>query len=345
MQTKLKKPEITRVDRDNIPPLGAIFGTGRSGSTWLGAMVSSHPEVAYRFEPFHRLSKTNSAIAIALEQIRSSDFSFQDLNSLYQALLPASPELEKPPFFAKSYSTNLPLGRGFTWSLARKNDWGKKLFSRLYTPKGNPTLIFKEVALVDVMSKLLELNQVPIVYLLRHPCGVVASTLKGQKETLMPSGRRSVLQNLLTKHQPHLAEKYQDRLAQMHVCEQEALLWLMDVERSVRLCQAHQNALVVVYERLVEQPLETLEKIFTHFGLSMNPQSIKFIEQSTHSSLKSKIQAGEIGINKYFSVYRNSQSCRDRWKQDLSGEDIERVMNIVKDSQGYALGAATGLWT
>ena len=331
-------------NQHNDIKLGAIFGTGRSGTTWLGAMVSSHPEVAYRFEPFHRLSKSKPEIAAALEQIRSEDFSSQDLANIYQALLPAYPEIEKPPFFPKSYGMGFPLGREFTWPLARKTSWGRNLFSHLYMPKGNPTLIFKEVALEDVLTKLLNLNQVPIVYILRHPCGVVSSLLRGQKDALMPTGMRSVLLNLLTKHQPHLAEKYQGQLQQMHISEQEALLWLVEVEQAIQVCQANSNALIVVYEQLVEQPREMLEKILTHFGLTMTSQCLEFIEQSSQSSMSSKIKRGEIGINQYFSVFRNSRSSRERWKQEFSAEDTQRVMRIIQNSKGYALGAATGLW-
>ena len=37
--------------------LAGVFGTSRCGSTWLGSIIASHPEVAYRFEPFHRRKK------------------------------------------------------------------------------------------------------------------------------------------------------------------------------------------------------------------------------------------------------------------------------------------------
>ncbi|MGL5078013.1 MAG: sulfotransferase domain-containing protein [Waterburya sp.] len=343
MQNNSKNLQKSIINQQKNTKLGAIFGSGRCGTTWLGAMVSSHPEVAYRFEPFHRLKTSKPAIATALKQIRSDNFSTQDLDLIYQALLPAYPEIEKPPFFSKSYGM-FPIGKALTWHLARKTSWGEKVFSQLYLPQGRPTLIFKEVALVDVLTKLLALNQVPIVYLLRHPCAVISSLLKGQKDALMPSGRRSVLADLLTAHQPHLAMKYAEQLPQMHISEQEALLWLLDVEEAIQVCQANPNALIIVYEQLVEQPLETLEKIFTHFGLSMNSQSQKFIEQSTENSMTSKIKKGEIGINQYFSIFRDSQSCRDRWKQELAVEDIKRIMEIIQDSQSYALGVATGLW-
>jgi hypothetical protein len=328
----------------SAPKLGGIFGTGRCGTTWLGAMVSSHPEVAYRFEPFHRLKNSKKAIATALEKIRAEDFSAQDLDLIYQALLPAYPEVEKPPFFAKNYGM-FPFGRTLTWPFARKTSWAGNVFSQLYLPQGKPTLIFKEVALVDVLTKLLGLNQVPIVYMLRHPCGVISSVLKGQKDALMPTGRRSVLLNLLTEHEPHLAAQYAAKLSEMDIVEQEALLWLLDVEKAIQVCQANPHALIVVYEQLVEQPLETLAKIFTHFGLSMDSQVENFLGQSTEYSMASRIKRGEIGINQYFSIFRNSQSCRDRWKQEMSPEDIKRIMSIVDQSQGCALGVATGLWT
>jgi hypothetical protein len=46
------------MENDNYSPrIMGIFGTGRSGSSWLGSIIDSHPQVAYRFEPFHRLKQ------------------------------------------------------------------------------------------------------------------------------------------------------------------------------------------------------------------------------------------------------------------------------------------------
>lgn len=322
--------------------LGAIFGTGRSGTTWLGSIVSSHPEISYRFEPFHRLYKTNTEINRTIDLIRSDTFSEKDLPQIYRALAPAYPECEKPPFFTKKYS--IRAGRKLAWPLSRNNPLGAYIFKRIYTPRERPMLIFKEVDYVDILTKLIEQTEIPIVYIVRHPCAVVSSVIRGQKNSLMPSKRRSVLASLLAKHEPLLAKKYRDRLDSLKVCEQEALLWLIDVGRALRACKNSSNGLVVVYEQLTQLPLETSEKVFQHFALDMTSESIAFIEESTQSSSSSRIKSGEVGIDPYFSVFRDPKISRDRWKEEMSPEDQTRVRKVVEDSKAFAIGAKQNLW-
>ena len=322
--------------------LGAIFGTGRSGTTWLGSIVSSHPEISYRFEPFHRLYKTNTEINKIRDLIRSDTFSEQDLPQVYQAFSPAYPECEKPPFFAKKYP--LTAGRKIAWPLSRNNPFGAYIFQRLYTPKERPMLIFKEVDYVDVLTQLIEKTGIPIVYIVRHPCAVVSSVMRGQKNSLMPSKRRSVLRSLLTKHEPALAKKYYDGLDSLQVCQQEALLWLIDVGRALRACKNSSNGLVLIYEQLTQQPLEISTKVFQHFGLDITPESIAFIEESTQSSSSSRIKSGEIGINPYFTVFRDPKVACERWKKEMPQEDQMKVKEVVRDSEAYSVGIKQGLW-
>lgn len=322
--------------------LGAIFGSGRSGTTWLGSIVSSHPEVSYRFEPFHRLFKTNTEISRIRDLIRSDRFSEQDLPQIYKALSPAYPECEKPPFFAKNYS--LAVGRKIAWPLSRNNPFGAYIFQRLYTPKERPMLIFKEVEYVDVLTQLIEKTEIPIVYIVRHPCAVVSSVIRGQKNSLMPSKRRSVLKSLLTKYEPALAKKYSDSLDSLEICQQEALLWLIDVGRALRACKNSSNGLVVIYEQLTQQPLEISTKVFQHFGLDITPESIAFIEESTQNSSSSRIKSGEIGINSYFTVFRDPKIACDRWKKEMSEQNQIKVKDIVRDSEAFSVGVKRGFW-
>ncbi|NES83470.1 MAG: sulfotransferase [Moorea sp. SIO2B7] len=331
-------------NQEDTQKIGALFGAGRSGTTWLGAIISSHPEVVYRFEPFHRRNKMKVEISNAYDLLHSDVFSSKDLASIYTALLPAYPEIEKSPFFSKNYRTNISWGKSYIFPLARKNYLVSHLFRYLYTPKDSPMLVFKEVEMVNEFIQLLTRTEMPIVYLVRHPCGVVSSVMQGQKQSLMPTGRRSVLKSLLTKYNPILADQYGTRLDELTISEQEALLWLLDVGRALGTCQANPNALVVIYEKLVENTLEVTQKVFSHFGLTMAQESISFIEKSTSQSLKSQIKGGELGVNKYFTVYRDSKVSRDRWKKEMSEEDQKLVMKIVKNTEVFAIGAEQGLW-
>ena len=109
------------IDQNSSYSLGAIFGAGRSGTTWLGSVVSSHPDVAYRFEPFHRLENRNNHLKEVRQKIESNSVSSQDLFLLYQALLPAAPEMEKQPFFSKTFERRFSKGEQLLWPLARKS--------------------------------------------------------------------------------------------------------------------------------------------------------------------------------------------------------------------------------
>ena len=239
----------------------------------------------------------------------------------------------------------LDFGRQFVWPIAKKSSLGEKIFNGLYTPKFSPMLIFKEVAMVDFFLQLLDVTDMPMVYLMRHPCAVVWSTVKGQKDSIMSTGRQNVLHDLLSRHDPILANRYLNRLETLSVCEKQALLWRIDVERAVKGCQAHQQGLLVIYEQLAESPLEVSQKVFNHFGLEMSPQSVSFIEESTSGqSLLLRLKRGEIWMNSYFSVFRDPKVASNSWKDEMPRESREQVMEVVRDSKAFEFGATQGLW-
>ena len=329
------------------PRLGAIFGSGRSGTTWLGAIASSHPEVAYRFEPFHRVEEQD--FVAAEEKILSAEFGPDDLSQVSEALLKALPLIEKPPFFPRSYPILFASGRRFLWPLARTNKIAERLFKTLYTPKMGPFLVFKEVAKTRVLRQLIERTDTPIVYLMRHPCAVLHSLLRGQEKNWMAKGRRTVLGNWLDERgEPALRDKYKPRVEELTIAQSEALLWRMEVEEALRAIEKNSGGTIVVYEELTEKPHEIAERMFDHFGYEggLHPQCSEFIDASIKgdNSWPVRFKYGEIGIRAYFSVFRNPKKSRDAWKEKMPAEERKQVLEIVRDSKAFEIGLATGLW-
>ncbi|ACK64575.1 hypothetical protein PCC8801_0479 [Rippkaea orientalis PCC 8801] len=331
-------------DQSSLKQLGAIFGTGRSGSTWLGAIINSHPDVAYRFEPFHRLQRKNQEIAKVINHLKSGLISEQGVLEIYDLLLPAYPEIEKPPFFPKNFALGIGKGQNLLWPLSRKINIFNHLFKQLYTPRQKPLLIFKEVGYIEVPKILVQQTTIPIVYMMRHPCAVISSVIKGQNQSIMSTGRIPVLGNLLQKYEPNLAEKYHHELDNMTIYEKQALLWFIEVEQSFLSFQGYANGLVIFYEELVNNTLPMAEKVLTHFGLSLDQQVTEFIEESIKPP-SSKAWFKEFGIrNNYFTVYRDSKKGLDKWKNDILPEEQKKIFNIVKDSQAFQWGVDLGLW-
>lgn len=335
------------ISKQSVCNIGAILGLGRSGTTWLGAIVASHPKILYRFEPFHRLQKTQPAIKEMYDLIMSDNISPEDVPRIYQCLLPAYPESEKPPFFTKDFSSRLSFGKSFFWPLARKNAFLSPVFRSLYTPKEKPFLIFKEVDYSDMVVTFLNKTEIPVVYIIRHPCAVTSSIVRGQKDALMPmpEDRLVVLKRVLPKHAPKLAEIYEHKLEELTTIEQEALYWVVQTGRALRACEQSPNGLVVIYEDLTERPVEIAKQVFQHFNLTMPEEAIAFIEESSNKSLKSAIKRGQVNMNKYFTIFRDRKVARDRWKEEMSPEDQMRVMEIVKDSPEFSFGVEKGFWS
>jgi len=325
--------------------LGAIFGSGRSGTTWLGALVSSHPDVAYRFEPLHRAQNLGGVAQAARARMHHSPMASEDLTELYEALLVAHPELEKPPFFPKRYPMVVARGRRVLWPLARKSRAAAALFRFLYTPKGRPFLLFKEVAEEETFRRLVQHTRIPLVYLVRHPCATVHSIVAGQRRGLMPSGRQGILGDFLKKYAPQLAERFGGRVNTMTPHEKAALLWRATAERCWEVLGTRGNLLPVFYERLCMEPISQLTAVLRLFGLDMESQVLRFLEASTGKRMtRARLSFGEIGISDYFSVFRDPAQSMSHWKRALDPAERKRIMKLVEDSPVFAAGMHEASW-
>lgn len=322
-------------------PLGAIFGTGRSGSTWLGAIINSHPDVAYRFEPLHRLAD-HPRVGRAREILLSETAEASQLEEVYAALLPAHPQLDKPPFFRKRWGRGV--GQTLFWQACSHVRPLQPVFERLYTPPGRPLVVFKEVGFARALERLVRVARLRTVYLVRHPCAVVSSSLKGQGQGLMPTGRLGVVQSLVETHDPALAARFAGRYDSLTNTQRNALLWRIDVERALAAIQGQENGMLVVYESLCRDPAAVSEAALTYFGLGPSEQTARFLEMSVTKDQGARWRSGEGLVNKYFSVFRDPLESMNKWKTALSAADQAEVFDIVSESAAFQSCAAIGNW-
>jgi hypothetical protein len=320
-------------------PLIGIFGTPRSGSTWLGAILDSHPEVAYRFEPFHRL-RSSPRIQRARELLASPDLCNADLPFVYNALLPAHPQLLKEPFFRKCNARNS--GRRPIWALARKLERLAPACEWLYTPSGRPPLVFKEVSLARMVEQLVTRTAAQVVYVVRHPGAVVSSLLEGQARGLMETGLHAVLGDLLAAHDASLAATFVPRLDALGPVGRNALLWRIECERSLAAVRDRPNAKLVVYEELCRDPAAIARELFEFLALDYGPATEAFLGASTEPGVSPR---GDASAHSYFSVYRNPLDSMDKWRRTLAPEARATLEEVLESSSAYQEMFERGHWS
>lgn len=324
-------------------PLKAIFGAGRSGTTWLGSIVNSHPQVAYRFEPFHRLKSFDAEVRECGRILNEAAISPQDLQRTYTALLKADPLTDKPPFFQKEPPAKP--GKDLLWPVARKLRLAAPLYRLFHTPAAGTPLVFKEVTYERCMANMLQHTAVPVIYLVRHPCGNVMSDVRGQQEGKMPSGRQTVLASLLANHNPALLERYQHRLDEMTVVEKTALLWRIDLEIGMAAIQQYpQQAMVITYEQICDDAHHYVKTIFDHFQLSYAPQTQQFLNALYDVNGAEKQEINKDLMDNFFTVYRNPSQQKTAWKKKISDQDRHSIEAIVQDSPSFQHLATLGGW-
>lgn len=326
-------------------PLGGIFSHGRSGSTWLGALLNSHPDIAYRFEPFNP-KRGHRAIMELRRSIESGRWESGFADRLYEVLKTAHPRIDKPPFFTKSRGSSgrlraLPVKQTI-WTLLSRGSLPQQLFSWAFTPRGRPLVVFKDIGHTRIMRALVERGSIPVIYLVRHPCGVVASKLRGQRAGLMPTRQFDVLESLVEQHSSRSVGRFSGRTAGLSPAAKNALLWRLEVENGVEIAERNDCSRVVVYERLCSDTESTLGEVLEHFGVTSHGQVHSFLRHSTRDIGGSR--RGERFIHPYFSVYRDPAESSSKWLAELSREEREDVYSVVSDSHAFWSCATSGEW-
>ena len=301
-----------------------IFGSARSGSTWLAKIFDSHPDVLYLHEP-ELFDRGLDILPLWLDSEPQPRHVAAAKTYLTRLLATRSSRITGArPFFRKHYrSTGAEqLRRTLIYAAKGVERVGvARYVNRLHIPdladRSRPMMtVIKSVSALgraEVLIKAAEGTIRPIL-LIRHPCGYVSSMLRGTRiGTMKPLGELGRLQ------ETHAAQRLgiePGALESADCVEKLAWNWLLSNAEAYPAIRAAGGE-TVVYETLTRDPKTGVIELFRKIGLSWTPETEAFLDRSVSRD------------GGYYSVYRDPVKAAGRWRQELGEETVAKVRAIV----------------
>ena len=321
------------MDAQAVPRPILLFGMPRSGTTWLGKILDSHPDTYYLHEPDSRVSikipllvttsdlseykKTVEVYITSLKEIRRADV------------------LSKLPIFRKNYYTKVHYLLRYVNVLLAKGVAQKIRNFPIFPFLGSACYVRFVWKSIESAGRLgLMLRAVPIcqaVYLVRHPCGYVASIIRGEKRGKFVSHTKSsedygVLEMLLRTEYAQENQLTIGKLKRMSPIQRLAWRWVLFNEKVLIDTAGLCNMRVILYEDLCANPCKEVKKIFRFLDLPWSTQSEHFVLNSTSNE-----KSG------YYSVYKDPTKVAKMWERSLAESEIQDIVEIVSYSRSGQL--------
>lgn len=310
-----------------VPPI-LLFGMPRSGTTWIGKIFDSHPETLYRHEPdswgrlnFLPLMAPRDQTEAYASGIRDFFDRLPDMN--------LTKVVASTPIFPKKYYSPL------RYQLFRFNVFAAKALAKISGEQAAPSWIRKQdIPRIRVVWKSIEsLGRLGVIeralqpcfgiHITRHPCGYVASVLRGESQQRFTSDTSASedLELLAMCMNTTAAREYglsMEMLQALHPVERLAWRWVLFNAKAMEDIAGEPNCMRLRYEDLCIDPMGVAKKLFEFTHLSWNAQTERFVSQST---------AKDVG--RYYSVVKDPMKAATKWKKELSASDIDRVYAVI----------------
>lgn len=278
-------------DRNSDPRRSIIVaGTARSGTTWLGELIASQMRCRLMFEPFHAELVSDFAQFNYFQYMRPGQENAAFLEYTRRVL---SGQI-RHPWIDRYVDTVLP-----RWRVIK--DIRACLFLRWihdYYP------------------------EVPMVFIIRHPCAVVASRLR------LGWATDGDIRHFLAQ-EPLLNDFLSERMDIIHGAttaeEKHAIVW--SVSNQVPLQQMRNTPMhIVFYENLLLHPGEEIPKLFDSIRQPYNESVFRYVDRASMTSRRK-------------SAILENTSPTASWRRELSDTQISRVLRIV---EGFGLNHLYG---
>ncbi len=284
-----------------------ITGSNRSGSTWVGKVLSSNGNVDNIIEP--------------LNPNRVQRFGKFKLDFWYPKLSPDGPEtLQKTVHEIVSYylSTSLfdPFIRLFS---SYEGHSLPKSFKKRLRRAMKPVKMLKDPTALFCVPFLTDRFDVLPVILIRHPAAYVLSIKEKNWwfdfENLLDqdqffTGKLEALKDEV--------EQYELNKEDRSIIENASLLWKIFYTQVLEYRDRYPEWFYITHESLSLDPISEFRRMFDYLGLDFISNVENYIRKSTKA-----VQGGEF--------VRDSRSNATKWLEKLSSEEKEMIRSITWD--------------
>jgi len=314
-----------------------IVGMPRSGTTWLGRIFDTHPNVLYRHEP----DQTISAGDLPNFPEGNDYQNYREAARTYLARLAGTSNLHVSGhkfLYPKSFlNPAQKLGRHLavdSWHLLQtlllKPQWTDSLPVPDFGAVNNPaTQIVIKTVISNGRAKLFsDANpNLRIVLIVRHPCGYLASQIRGQKMGKLEANKAPI--NTLSRTRE--AHKYgltADHLRELSPEAQKIWYWVIVNDRIMSDMENSERFFLLRYEDLCAEPIAKAQELarFAELEWSAN----------TEDWLTEMLGHQDDNVD-YFSVKRNPAQAAQKWQSELRDDQIAMVEDIVRNTPPGAL--------
>jgi len=310
-----------------------VLGYPRSGTTWFANLFNSHPDVAYRHEVIGRYF-TEFPEELFSKLKYNNGLSDEEYEQAVDVVLSPKVDTDTAPFFPKNHLriSNVRL-HYLCWVATKMVRPLQSLYKRIYYPKNRSLSLFiKETrSSVNMDSMLIGLRADRLVVLFRHPCGAIASHLNGIR-----SGKMQPTDDIERKrwYEENNEKLYlsslnlsEDEIVSMSEHKYLAVVWAQQNEDYLQFESDSYQRLFISYEAVMGNKIEMVKSLFQSLDLTYDPMVEEFL-QSTSASSGSKPSLKD-SSSTYYSVYRDEKFDPDKWKQDLSKDEITEIEDLT----------------
>ncbi len=288
-----------------------VTGSHRSGTTWVGKMISASPEIGYIREPFN--IEHNPGIC-GTKFVYWFTYITDDNGGIFYE------NLKKTLEFKYSFI------RGFKRNSSIKNlksTLKEYITFLMYRSRGVRPLIKDPIAIfsADWFAKVFDMD---VVVLIRHPAAF-AYSLKRMNWTHPFSNfleQPLLIRDHLFSFEAEIRECASNKY---DIIDQAILLWRLIHHMIIKYKKNHYDWIFIRHEDLSRDPLGGFQSLFKKLNIEFSEHIREVIEEYSNPENPSEPPKGGQ------SLKRDSRSNIWNWKKRLTTLEINRIRTRVED--------------